>query len=257
MAEKKYSPKLGKRKLADRVGKIHKSTKTSFWRLTRAHDWLRGHVHWYYRWHLWKGASLVHWLILLASIVFLVFSANTLVKTNRENAGRQEDWMVVGQKAFEKAQLINVEIIESKAEVLDKERGIGIVRVKKGFEGPATWKTIDWDANVPPGTSLVLKTRFSDEDSEAAWEGTHWSDFYSTPGPIIDELKNPSPRAKYLEAEVVLQGKNGESPTLNWIKISYIPYQRPGGAGYFIAEKIVNFGVFLYNKIEKRFGHTF
>lgn len=87
---------------------------------------------------------------------------------------------------------------------------------------PARWGTIRWSATLPPDTAVEVHTRSGNtREPDATWSA--WTTAYPDPeGSLI-----LSPPAQYLQVRLVLKGKNGASPTVHQISVSYMPANRP------------------------------
>jgi hypothetical protein len=72
--KKKANLELGQ-ELDEQIEQIQRSTKTTFKQFVIAHNNLRMRFKWYYRWHLWKGASFIH----LAVLVFYIIGISTSI----------------------------------------------------------------------------------------------------------------------------------------------------------------------------------
>jgi hypothetical protein len=82
----------------------------------------------------------------------------------------------------------------------------------------ATWGTIRWQAALPPGTAIALRTRSGNTRTpDATW--SPWSDPYNAAlGSRIE-----SPKARYLQWKAELTGAAGASPVLTSVSAAYLP----------------------------------
>jgi hypothetical protein len=60
-------------KIEKKIHQIQKSTRTLLPFFIRPHNWLRSRLRWYYNWHLWRFASITHFVLLAASVSAILF----------------------------------------------------------------------------------------------------------------------------------------------------------------------------------------
>jgi len=87
----------------------------------------------------------------------------------------------------------------------------------------SSWGTLAWSADVPPGASVVFRTRTGNtEEPDDSW--SDWSSQQTVPG----ETPIDRPKARYLQWEASLRaGRGGESPVLRNIQIGYLQDNLP------------------------------
>jgi sugar lactone lactonase YvrE len=84
------------------------------------------------------------------------------------------------------------------------------------------WGSLSWRADVPPGCSLVFRTRAGNSATpDRTW--SDWSAPLSTPqaSPI------PSPNARFIQWKVEMAGASGVTPKLDGVTLAYLPQNSP------------------------------
>lgn len=93
--------------------------------------------------------------------------------------------------------------------------------VSKVFDAklPSRWGRISWDAEVPPGSKIEVRTRSGNVDEPADGTWSPWS-------PVAADAEGSriaSPPARFLQYEVRLSTADGRvSPVLERVKVSYV-----------------------------------
>lgn len=261
LEELKKLETLHKKALAKRVTALHRSTKTLIKPLETVHFGLRDKFRWYYKWHTSKVSTFVHWSIFILAILtlfYLSWSVREAVKY--KNSIPQKQLIVLGpviggdKISFEKEKT-NIKLEKSKIELDDKKITIGVIKKKANLEEIVSWKNIEWSADIPEGTSIVYRTRVSDEDREETWEKALWSSYYPISSGSNTQNKGiPLFKGRYVEAEIVLEGNNKEeTPTLNYLKFGYAPF-RENKIVAFLKDKLISGLARIFRFLEKREG---
>ena len=94
--------------------------------------------------------------------------------------------------------------------------GINKLKVDAGAGNKYDWKKIKWDAEKPDGTSIKVRLRRANTESEL--ETAQWSHFYNASGTDISDSVDDS---RYLELEVALVSSDGDSPELDSVTVEY------------------------------------
>jgi hypothetical protein len=127
------------------------------------------------------------------------------------------------------------------------------MRAKADLGGLVSWKNVLWSADTPPGTSIVYRIKVADQDTEDAWNKVPWSNYYPISGVNITDKGIPAIKSKFMLIEITLEGQNGHTPTLNYLKFGYSPFQE-NKIIVFLRDKVVSFFVKIFKSLEKREG---
>lgn len=96
--------------------------------------------------------------------------------------------------------------------------------VSRAFDavGTAVWEKLWWNATIPSGASLAVRTRSGDTfPADNSW--SHWSSVFTVPGTTIT-----SPPARYLEYELDLATPTATSPAVHDVTVGYGHYAVAG-----------------------------
>ncbi len=86
----------------------------------------------------------------------------------------------------------------------------------------ARWGRLSWRADVPAGAQLSFRTRSGNSvRPDNTW--SDWSEPISDPGNALIK----SPNARYIQWRAELRSKNGATPALDSVSISYLPQNTP------------------------------
>lgn len=249
---------IDKKKLDREASEIHKSTRTIIKKLEPVHFKCREKYYWYYCWHKSSISVFVHWFILLfclAGIFYLGTITTKTVETNEHYPEKQ--LLIAGPKLgsnvsaniLEKNNLINE---KSKIKLDNAEQSIGVLKVDMDLGQKVSWKNITWDADLPQNSSIVYRSRISNDNNEESWEKISWSDYYPVSGSNITTLSGiPKVKSQCIQVEIVLQGNSKVSPSLNYFKFGYTPFNE-NKTLVFLRDKFMGWLSKIFKFLEKR-----
>src|SRR6266511_2802624 len=129
----------------------------------------------------------------------------------------------LGQKFFNSSDSTNVTSRPRLTITFTTPSSVGVLE-SRSFDagGQGFWGTIDWNATLPLGTSIEIRTRTGNSPvPDGTWSG--WSVAYPTSGqPLV------SPPSRYLEYRARLFTPNSQSPSLLDVGVGFVRHLAAG-----------------------------